>query len=64
MIPVVTGALGRIGTGTRRLRYQKTSRDHANYMIKIGQNTKKSPGDLSRFVVTQTLVRKHPLLLV
>ena len=31
----------------RRLRNQRTSRDHADYsIIKIRQNTEKSPGDL------------------
>ena len=33
-------------------------------MSNIGQNTEKSPGDLERFAVTQTLVRNHQLMLV
>ena len=33
---------------------QRTSQDRLNYsFVKIGQNTKKSPGDLRRLVVTQ-----------
>ena len=52
----------RIDQGARRLRNQ--SRDHLDYnIINIGQNTEKSPGDLRRLAVTQTLVRTHPLTL-
>ena len=51
VIPVVTGALG---TDTKvlvrediGLRNKRTSGDNPNYgFVKIGQNTKKSPGDL------------------
>ena len=36
--------------------------DHPNYsIIKIGQNTEKSSGDLKRLAVTQTLVKDHQL---
>ena len=43
----------------------RTSRDHLNYsIVKIGQNTEKSPGDLRRLVVTQTPVKDHQLTLV
>ena len=42
-----------------------TSKDNLDYsIIKIGQNTEKSPGDLRRLAVMQTLVRKHQLMLV
>ena len=45
----------RLGKGPRKLRNQRTSGDHANYsIIKIGQNTEKSPGDLRRLAITQT----------
>ena len=38
--------------------------DPTNYsIIEIGQNTKKSPGDL-RFVVTQTPVKDYQLTLI
>ena len=41
--------------GTRRLRSAGTSGDHPTYsVIKIGQNTKKNPGDLRILAVTQT----------
>ena len=43
----------------------KVSGDHPNYcIIKIGQNTEKSPGDLRRRAVTQTPVKGHQLTLV
>ena len=44
---------------------KKTIRDHPNYsVIKVRQNTEKSPGDLRRLAVTQTPVRNHQLTLV
>ena len=49
---------------TRRLRNQRTSRDHEDYSTKISQNTEKSPGDLTRFAVTQPPVKDHQLTLV
>ena len=50
----------RFGKGTERYRNQRTSRDNPDYsIIKIGPNTKKSPGDLRRLADTQTLVRNH-----
>ena len=55
----------RIVTGTGRLRNKRTSRDHLNYsIVEIDQNTKKSPGDLRRLVVTHTQVENHQLTLV
>ena len=50
---------------TRRLRYQKKSRDHPDYsIVKIGQNTETSPGDLRRLAVTQIPVKDHQLTIV
>ena len=50
----------RISTETRGLGNKKTSGDHSNYsIVEIGQNTKKSPGDLRRLTVTKTPVRNH-----
>ena len=41
-----------------------TSGNHPKYgIIKIIQNTEKSPGDLWRLAVAQTPVRKHRLTL-
>ena len=40
------------------------SGDHSNYsIIKISQNTEKSPRGLKRLAVTQTLVEDHQLML-
>ena len=42
-----------------------TSGNHQNYsIIENGQNTEKSPGDLRRLAVTQTLVKDHQLTLM
>ena len=50
----------RFGKKTRGLGNKGTSGDHPdNSIIEIGQNTEKSPGDLRRFVVTQTPVKDH-----
>ena len=50
VIPIVNGALSsnqRNGSGTGGLGNKRTSADHLNYIIiKIGQNTEKSPWDL------------------
>ena len=47
------------------LRSWRTGRDYPNNsIIKIGQNTEKSPGDLRRLAVTQTLVKNHQLILM
>ena len=43
-----------ISKGAGRLANKRTSKDHPEYNIKIGQNTEKSPGDLRRLSVTQT----------
>ena len=54
-----------IGKRTGRLGKKKTSEDHLNYnIIKIGQNTEKSPGDSMELAVTQTLVEYHQLTFV
>ena len=46
----------RIGTETGGLENKRTSRNHPNYsIIKIGQNTERSPEDLRRLDVTQSL---------
>ena len=48
------------GDGNRR-----SSGDHSNYnIVKVGQNTEKSPGNLRKLAVTQTPVKKHQLTLV
>ena len=43
----------RIDKGTGRFRNMRKSGDYSDYsIIKIGQNTEKSPGDLRRLIVT------------
>ena len=55
----------KINKGTGGLGNKRTSGDHPNYsIIEIGQNTKKSPGDLRRLAVTQTPMKNHLLTLV
>ena len=53
-----------VGPRTGGLGNKWTNRDHPNYnIIKIDQNTEKSPEDLGRLAVTQTAVRNHRLTL-
>ena len=59
VIPVIISALGTASKGLVRgleeLKNRGTIKDHSNYsIIKIGQDTEKSPGDLSRLAVMQT----------
>ena len=52
----------KIITGTRGWGNKRTSWDHLNYNIfEIGQNTEKSPGDMVRLAVTQSLLKDHQL---
>ena len=45
----------RINTENGRLGSKETSGDHPNYsIVEIGQNTKKTSGDLMKLTVTQT----------
>ena len=69
VILIVIAALGknpkRTGKRIGRLGNKMTSRDYPDYnIIKIGQNTEKSPGDLKRLTLTQTPVGNHQLTLV
>ena len=68
VIPIVVGELWMIPRGflklTGRVGNKMTSRDHLNRsIIKIGQNTEKSPGELRRLAGTQTPVEDHRLML-
>ena len=63
VIPIVPDALGTISKwlvkGTGRLRNKRTSGNHSNYcIIKISQNTERSPEDLRWLAVTQTPGKK------
>ena len=67
VIPIVGGALETIPKGVVKWRFrnQRTRGDHPDYSImKIGQNTGKSPGDSRRLVFIQTRVRNRQLMLV
>ena len=62
-VTIVIGALGTVTKGFVK-DWRIWNGDHPNYSIlEIGQNTEKSPGDLKRFVVTQTPVGNHQLTL-
>ena len=55
----------RIDTRTRELGNNMTSGNHPDYcIIKIRQNSEKSPGHMKRLAVTQTPVKKHKLQLI
>ena len=69
VIPIVIGALGTVTIGllksTGGIGNKRMSRDHPNCsIVKIGQNTEKSLGDLRRLVVTLTSVENHLLTTV
>ena len=53
IIPIVIGALGPVTNGL------VLELADLEITIEIGQNTEKSPGDLRRLAVTQTLVKDH-----
>ena len=62
LIPIVISAFGK---GTGGLGNSRTIGDDPNYsIVKIGQNTEKSPGDLRILAVSQTPVRNHKLTLM
>ena len=49
-----------LGNGTVTVKNQRPRRDHSDYsIIKIDQNTEKSPWDLRRLDVIQTPVKAH-----
>ena len=66
VIPIVIGVLGTVSKGLvlglEEMENKRTSGDQPNYsIVEIGKNTKKSPGDLKRLAITQTLVENHQL---
>ena len=62
IVIIIIGALGTVTKGLvqglEELEIRGPSKLHYS-IIKIGQNTEKSPGDLRRLAVTQTHVRNH-----
>ena len=62
IILFVIGAFGTVTKGTGGLGNKRTSGDHPKYyIIKNGQNTEKSLGDLRRLAVSQTPVKVNQL---
>ena len=60
LLPIIIIMILSFDNGTGGLGNKRTSGDHNKYsMIKIGQNTKKSPGDLKKIAVTQTPLRSN-----
>ena len=52
----------RIGTRTGGIRNKRTRWDHLNYsIVEIGQNIRKSPGELRRLAFTHTSEKDHQL---
>ena len=67
IIPIVIGAFGTVNKGLLKELddLEVGERDHPNdSIIENGQNTEKSPGDLRRLAVTQTLLEDHQLRLM
>ena len=61
---IVIGALGTVTIGLVQGLENSEIRDRGKIIqfsgiIKIGQNTEKSPGDLKRLAITQTPARNH-----
>ena len=64
MIPIVVGALGTVPKGLEKMlevleRNYWNIRNNLDHNSKIGQNTEKSPGDMRRLAIPQTLVKDH-----
>ena len=66
VISIVISALyQKIGIGVRGFGYKRTSWNHPKYSIaEIGQNSKKSSGELRRLAVSHTPVENHYVKLV
>ena len=59
---IINNDNNRLGKKNRRVENQRTCRDQPNdSIIKIGQNTEKSPGDLGRLAVPQTSLKNYQL---
>ena len=69
IIPIVISAFGTLRKGLLKVSggfgSWRPSEDHPNNStIEDGQNTEKSPGDLKRLAVTQSLLKYHQLTLM
>ena len=64
VMPIVPDTLGTVRKGLeRRLEELEIKETRPSSIVKIGQNTEKSPGDLNRLAITQTPVKAHQLKL-
>ena len=63
-IPVIIVSLRTVTKKSRGLVNKWSSGSYLNDSIKIGQDTKESPGDLRTLVVTQTPLKDHRLTLL
>ena len=69
MIPIVIGAFGTVTKGLLKGLDDlevggRVETIQTTALLRNGQNTQKSPGDLRRLVVTQTPVKNHRLTLM
>ena len=67
--PIVVEALLTVTKGLEKRQKefwnQKKNRDDPHHcIVKIGKNTEKSPGDVRKIAVTQTLVKYYQLMLM
>ena len=60
VIPTVIGSLGIVTKGFAQVQEDLKIKDR----VEIGKNTEKSPGDLRRLALTQTLVIDYQLTLM
>ena len=64
IIPIMIGAFGTVTKGLGDLEIRGRVETIYLYIIEIGQNTEKSPGDLRRVAVIQISVKDHQLTLI
>ena len=64
VMSVINRLLGTVLKSLEEFGSVKTNLELQNYsMIKISQNTEKSPGDLRKHALSQTAVKNHQLML-
>ena len=65
VISIVISTFGTVTKGFIKGSEELGNKRTSNYsIVEIGQNTKKSPGDLRRLAVTKTPAKDHQLMLV
>ena len=64
-VMVIPAVISTFGMVTKELEIEAKRGDHQNYRIlEIGQNSKKSPGDLRGLAITHTPVENHQLTIL